>query len=237
MKDLMKRVMSFVTFDFPIQATYINTKFEGTHRKLLLEVHEWSTTATRQQLIAKYWFTHVPSHFSFMFGFPALIFFFVSGEFHDLSAYLVSIMIAGILTYSVLYLFHYRPTYCSTYLPRLETAKTTYDRKQYELYEKCRQAQLSNFALTLVYYFFEKCNGSNTLVCNEKSAGLLMKLYGVDPGSLKKNLELIYGKKKSLLPRKRTELANRFDEAIAFLEEAGFSKGINILKELQNKFS
>lgn len=76
----------------------------------------------------------------------------------------------------------------------------------------------------------------NTLLCNDQSANLLMKLYGVDPGSLKKNLELIYGKKKYLLPRKQTEISNRFDEAIVFLEEIGFPKGGSILSELKKKF-
>ena len=50
------------------------------------------------------------------------------------------------------------------------------------------------------------------------------------------NLELIYGKKQSLLTRKQTEIANRFEEAIEFFEKAGFPKGISLLKELQKKF-
>lgn len=76
----------------------------------------------------------------------------------------------------------------------------------------------------------------NNLLCNDQSASLLMKLYGVDPGSLKKNPELIYGKKKYLLPRKQTEITNRFDEAISFFEETEFPKGVRILKELEKIF-
>jgi len=236
MKDLMQNVKPFITFDLPLQATYINAKFAETHQKFQLEDPDWSTTATRQHLISSYWLTHVVAHFSFIYGLPALVFFFLSGGIHDYKGYLAIIFFAGVIIYFVLYLFQYRPTYCASFLPKLETVKETYDRKQQELMDKCRQAQLSNFALTLVFYVFEKSSGMNTLLCNDHSAGLLMKLYGVDPGSLKKNLELLYGKKKSLLPRKQTEINNRFDEAINFFEETGFPKGVNILKELQQKF-
>lgn len=235
MKDLMQKVKSFVTFDFPLQASYINAKFAETHQKLQLEVPEWSTAATRQHLISNYWFTYVLGHFGLIFGLPTLVFFFVSGGFQDINGYLGSTLMVGLLSYFVLYLFHYRPTFCATFLPKLETAKDAYDRKQHDQFEKCRHAQLSNFALTLVFYVFEKSCGMNTLLCNDQSANLLMKLYGVDPGSLKKNLELIYGKKKYLLPRKQTEISKRFDEAIAFLDEIKFPKGVNILIELKKK--
>lgn len=115
--------------------------------------------------------------------------------------YLGTMLISGLLSYFVVYLFHYRPTFCATFLPKLETAKDIYDRKQYPVMEKYRQAQLSNLALTLVFYAFVKSSGMNTFLCNDQSANLLMRLYGVDSGSLKKNLELIYDKKKDLLPK------------------------------------
>jgi hypothetical protein len=63
-----------------------------------------------------------------------------------------------------------------------------------------------------------------------------MKLYGVDKGSLKKNLELIFGKRKKLPPRKHTEIQNRFSEAYTFFEKLDFPKGIQLLKELESKF-
>lgn len=85
MNDLIQKAKSFITFDFALQAAYISTRFAETHQKLQLEDPEWSTTATRQQLISNYWFIHVTRHFSFLFGVPALVFFFVSGGFHNLS--------------------------------------------------------------------------------------------------------------------------------------------------------
>jgi hypothetical protein len=98
------------------------------------------------------------------------------------------------------------------------------------------QAQLSNLALTLIYYVYDKTSGINMLQCNDKFATLQMKLYGVDQGSLKKNLELILGKKKALLPRKKTEVLNRFDEAISYFEEMEFPRGVQVLLELRTKF-
>jgi hypothetical protein len=139
---------------------------------------------------------------------------------------MLSVLFAGVLSYSVLYLFHYRPYFSSIFLPRLQTAKEIYEGKQREQLEKCRQAQLSNFALALVFYVFDKTTGMNRLQCNDQSAELMMKLYGIDKGSIKKSLELIIGKRKNLPTRKMTEIQNRFTEAYQFFEELQFRKGI-----------
>ena len=53
---------------------------------------------------------------------------------------------------------------------------------------------------------------------------------------MKKNLEIILGKKRQLPPRKHTEIHNRFDEACAFFEDLQFTKGIQILRDLEAKF-
>lgn len=65
-----------------------------------------------------------------------------------------------------------------------------------------------------------------------------MKLYGVDPGSMKKNLELVLGtgKRKNMTDRKITEIRNRLNETYDFLEALQFSAGIEKLKELETKF-
>lgn len=236
MKDLVKRAKSFITFDFPLQTAYISTQFANTHKKLQTEIPEWSTTATRQKLISNYWFTYVAGHFALMFGLPVFVIFLWHGIAQS-NFNMLSVLMAGLLSYPILYLFHYRPYFSSIFLPRLETIKEAYERKQKEQLEKCRQAQLSNFALTLVYYVFDKTAGVNTLRCNDQSAELLMRLYGIDKGSIKKNLELIIGKRKNLPARKMTEIQNRFNEAYQFFEELQFSEGIHILKDLEMKFT
>ncbi len=54
----------------------------------------------------------------------------------------------------------------------------------------------------------------NAMQPNDQYAGILTKLYGVDRGSLKTNLELILGssgKRNNLTDRKLTEIRNRFE--------------------------
>ena len=123
-------------------------------------------------------------------------------------------------------------------MPRLETVKEAYERKQNEEFEKCRQAQLSNFSLALFFFVLTKTNSLKPLSCDEHSANLLIKIYGVDPGSMKKNLELILGtdKRKNMSDRKITELRNRFAETYDYLEALEFSAAIERLKELEAKF-
>lgn len=238
MKDLMKKVMSFMTFDFPLQATNISIKFTETHQKHQLEFPEWSTAATRQKLVTSYWSTDVIGHFSALFGVPAGILFIVKGGFYQPDLYLVNIFIACPIVYLALYIFQYRSEFNSTYLPRLETVKEAYEKKQIEQFEKCRQAQLSNFSLALFFFVLTKTNSINPISCDDHSANLLKKLYGVDSGSMKMNLELILGtaKRKNMSDRKITELRNRFAETYNYLEALQFSAGIERLRELEATF-
>jgi len=110
--------------------------------------------------------------------------------------------------------------------------------QQQEEQKKCRQAQLSNFALTLVFYVWTRSAGINGIIPNDKNAHLLQQLYGVDQGSLRDNLELISGtssKRKNLRDRKLTEMRNRFDEAEAFFKQLNYPHGISMLDELKYK--
>jgi hypothetical protein len=238
MKDLVKKGMAFITFDSPLQTAQIGTQFAETHHKRQAETNEWSTKATRQQLISAYWSNHVTGHFAVLFGLPATIFFLLSGGFYYPGVYIIIVFFAGLLTYFSLYLFTYRKSFSSVYLPRLETVKEAYEHRQTEQLEKCRQAQLSNFSLALFFYVLTKTNNLNPLSCDDHSANLLIKIYGVDQGSMKKNLELILGtdKRKNMSERKITELRNRFAETYDYLEALEFSIGIEKLKELEAKF-
>jgi hypothetical protein len=238
MKDIMSRTIAFLTFDSLLQPQQISLQFSETHHKRQAEINEWSTNATRQQLVSYYWYTHVISHFSVLFGLPASILFLLLGQFSQPGIYLISAFIVCPIVYLALYLFQYRPKFNSIYLPQLETVKEAYEKKQTEQIEKCRQAQLSNFSLALFFYVLTKTNSLNPLSCDDKSANLLIKIYGVDPGSMKKNLELIVGtdKRKNMSDRKKTELQNRFAETYDYLEALEFNAGIERLKELEAKF-
>jgi len=233
MKELMQKVVSFITFEFALDRNCLSQQFAATHTAYQKNFPEWSTTATRQKVIFRYWFELVLSHFALLFGLPALL---LLASNHFDTRYLSIVFVAGILTYAVMLLFHYWPNFYSDFLPKLETIKEAYERKQHEQLEKCKRAQLSNPALVLIYYVFDKVGGINSLQCNDYYAQLLTKLFGVDQGSLKKNLELIIGKKQNLSERKLTEIRNQFEEAKTFFEEIQFKEGLRILNDLEQKF-
>jgi len=110
--------------------------------------------------------------------------------------------------------------------------------QQQEELKKCRQAQLSNFALTLIFCVWTRSAGISGVTGNDHTAHLLQQLYGVDRGSLRNNLELISGtssKRKNLGERKLTEIRNRFEEARAFLKQLNYPQGVSMLNELENK--
>lgn len=237
MKDLVKKVKSFITFDSPLRADYIKAQFAITHSKNQVALPEWSATATRQKMISDYWYSHVMVHFIAIIGL-AVIAFLLYGFFNGQELYLPGTAIAILFAYPILYLFQYRQYFNSTYLPRLETIREDYVNSQLQNLEKCRQEQLSNFALALFFYILTKTNDVEPLKCDDHSARLLTKLYGVDTGSLKKNLELILTttKRKNMSDRKITEMQNRFNETYDFLNTLNFKVGIEKLKELEIKF-
>ena len=237
MKDIVKQAKCLLIADFPLQAAYITAQFASTQQRYQSETPEWSTNATRQKLISEYWLAYVPAHFSLIVGLPFLIV-FVAQTMLQSEFYVLSILIASLPSYAILYVFLYRPSFSAVFLPRLETVKEAYERKQEERLQKYRQAQLSNFALTLFFYVMVLTNDLDSIKCDDNSANLLTKLFGVVLSSLKKNLKLIMttSKRKNLSERKITEIRNRFNETYSFLEELDCVKGIKKLKELEAKF-
>lgn len=175
MKDLMRKVKSFITFDFPTDNNYLSTHFASTHHHHQKDIPAWSTNATRQKIIAVYWFTHVLQHFVFVIGSASLLIMLISHNFEF--SFIGVVIIVGLIIFPIFLLFHYWPTFSYTFLPQLETVKEFYERKQSEQLEKCRQGQLSNPALVLIYYVFDKTSGLNSLDNSNQIASLLMKLY------------------------------------------------------------
>jgi hypothetical protein len=236
MKEMIKRWSSFITFDLPLETDHIRAAFSATHAQQQKEILQWSTNATRQKMIAGYWSTDVFRHFLLLLIFPILIVCLIYREFSPAS--LLAIAAAIMISFSVLLLFNYWPYFSGSFLPKLETVKEIYERRQQEQVEKCRRFQLSNLALVLVFYVFDKTSGINSLKSSDQYASCMTKLYGVDRGSLKGNLELIIvgsSQRKNWTERKRTEVENRFGEAYQFFEELGFPAGVQILKDLEAK--
>jgi hypothetical protein len=237
MKDFVKKFESFIKFELPLETANITAQFADTHQRSETETPGWSTAATKQKLISSYWFTNVIGHFSVILGITATVIVVTAASFEQ--RYLLSIIVASLLSFTVMYFFLYRPYFGSVYLPRLETVKENYERKVFENLEKCRKAQLSNQALCLIFYVLDQTSGINAIQSNDHFAGILAKLYGVDRGSLKANLELILGgsgKRTNLTDRRRTEIINRFSEAKNFFGELKFIKGIRILETMEVKY-
>jgi hypothetical protein len=346
MKEMMKKVRTFLTFDTPLEINYISKLFAATHSQYQQIIPEWGHTSTRQKLIANYWFAHVSAHFVATISLPVLLFWLVTR--HSNADHLAVALIVVPFCFMVMLVANYWPSFVSNFLPKLEAVMSTYQNVQQQkvirqlqcdlteqqekekeeqegiilhfqerlalqraqeevkqsqiirqfqeqfttqqmlaehqrqhfqiqLQEKlteqqtrllkqqeaiqnkfqqkiavqkekveqqqaaikrCRQAQLSNFALTLIYYVFAKVAGNNSVVSNDHTANLLLKLYGVDRGSLRINLELIAGsssKRKNLGDRKCTEIRNRFEEARNFFSEMDFPKGVSLLTDLEIK--
>lgn len=235
MKELMRQAKTFITSVFPSDSNYISKFFTATHNLQQNYYPYWSTSATRQKLIASYWYSYVLKHFACFFAFVAGWLLLTPGCLNKY--FLPAVFLISTSIFFILLLVYYLPSFYMNYLPQLETVKESFEQKQFEQLEKCKKAQLSNFSLTLIFYVLDKISGINSLQCNDQYATLLTKLYGVDQGSLKKNLELILSKKKNLPQRKFTEIKNRFGEAFIFFEEMQCKEGVRILRELEQKFS
>ena len=77
----MRKVKSFITFDFPVNADYIRAKFNSTHSIYKNDIVDWSTNATKQKVIPAYWTMDVLVHFALLFGLPALLMFLTPAYF------------------------------------------------------------------------------------------------------------------------------------------------------------
>lgn len=238
MKSIITGLNFLIAFDSAVQYAKLSRNFSRRHRENQVVIPGWSTKATRQQLVSDYWFVYVAVDFALIYGISTLITLLLQVCFGHSHFYLLSFLIAGAISFPVLYFFKYRPYFTAIFLPRLETVKETYDRKVSEQLEKCRKAQLPNPTLILIHYTMDKASGMNAIETNEKFAAQLVKLYGVDQRSLKNNMELLLGsstKRKGLSQRALTEISNRFAEAYQFFEALKFNKGEKILKELETR--
>jgi hypothetical protein len=232
-ENIWKRLGAFLKFDLPINYDAIRELFLQIHTSYREDYPGWSTRATKRKAISLYWYKYVLRHFLTLLV-SGLIIYFVINSFHIPHAgEIIAIGIIAVIGFCILLFMQYAPFFNSEFLPKLETVVEEYEGKQYEELEKCRQAQYSNLALVLIFYVWNKVGNVNALNSSDQLARLLMKVYGVDNGSLKKNLELITRKPRDLSSRKLKEIEKGFEEAFSFFEALNFEKGIAILKILE----
>ncbi len=114
MREMIKRISTLITFDLPLQRDYITERFKTVHDFQQIEVPLWSTAATRHKMISEYWFDFVVKHFSMIIGLAILSTLLI---LHNYKISITGVLSAGIISYFVLYFFHYKPLYHSTFLP------------------------------------------------------------------------------------------------------------------------
>lgn len=128
MRENLKQVKSFITFDLPVDTIHISTLFTSTHRQNLLNFPYWSLNATRKKVISRYWFGYVCMHFTVLWGFAALIALPFTGELNRY--YLPGLLIAGCLSFLVLFVTHYWPRFYADLLPKLDSLVDEYENRQ-----------------------------------------------------------------------------------------------------------
>jgi hypothetical protein len=161
---------------------------------------------------------------------------FYNGQLNGM--YMLVSAALGIAAYLPLYFMLYRPIFTGDFLPKLETVIAAHEGRERAWLEKCKQDQLTNRALVLFFYAFDKASKANYLTPSDKCADLLHKIFGSSPDGIKKALDLIYKKDKraKLEHRHIVEVGKSFEEAYAVLEAMQFDEGIQRLKQLEQQF-
>ncbi len=234
-REKLKRLQSFVTFDSPVNYHYIYKQFTQTHDQQRRLYAHWPATATRQQLINDYW-NNTVRHYLLLIGISVVA--VLPFNSHYLLTFFLSAVVLAVAVYLLLYYSVYHRIFNLEFLPKLETAIANYEGRERAWLEKCKRDQLSNRALVLLFYVFDKTSKANYLAPSDKCADLLHTLYGVSPKGIKNELDLIFKKDKraKLEGRHVVEVNKSFEEAYKVLETMQFEEGIKCLQTLQQQF-
>ncbi|SHN34502.1 hypothetical protein [Chitinophaga sp. CF418] len=232
----LKRLKSFFLFDLPVRYSYVYSYFRKTHEGQRDIYASWPVEATRSQLINKYW-NNALWHYLLLVVVAAVAVGLFNMQLNGM--YMLAGVALGMAAYLPLYFLLYRPIFTSEFLPMLETAIAAYEGRERAWLEKCKQDQLSNRALVLLFYAFDKASKANYLNPSDRCADLLHKIFGASPDGIKKALDLIFKKDKraKLGHRHFVEVGKSFEEAYAVLEAMQFSEGIQQLKHLEQQFN
>ena len=231
-----RKLKSFILFEQPFNHKYLAIHFRLSHEKHQTYFKSWPVAATRRKLINDFWFWAL-CHYAALVSICGIVFLAVLVSFN--LSYLLTVLVVGILLYLPLYVLLYRPAFSSDFLPILETVIAEFEGDQRIWAEKCKQEQLSTRGLVLLYYVLDVCAEINYLTPSDKSASLLLKIFGVSQKGLKNELDLLFKKEKraKIEQRKQTEITKSFEEVYAILEEMQFPRGVQMLKEIEIRFN
>jgi hypothetical protein len=102
MKEMMKKVESFMTFDFPRQRTFIYAQFTSTHSYYEKQFQNWSLAASRKKVITHFWYRQVLFHYGVVIILSEMV---VIPFGINLNLLLPSILIAGIISLLIFIVF------------------------------------------------------------------------------------------------------------------------------------
>jgi Membrane-bound metallopeptidase len=145
MRKNLKQVQSFIMFDLPVNTQHIGSLFTNTHYNHLTSIPNWSSRATRKKVIAKYWFEYVLIHFVSLIGISVIVAIpFINSI--DIS-FLPSLWMVATISFFVLLVINYWPSYYSNFLPKLESLVDDYEKQQtIKLHEKSLAQLHANLA-------------------------------------------------------------------------------------------
>ncbi|QJB35945.1 hypothetical protein HF329_33400 [Chitinophaga oryzae] len=233
MRMILGRLQSFAMFDLPFEISWIQQSFVTIHENYSKAYQGWSLNATRKKLVADYWLKHVLAHLGAFYLTGLVIVLFLGGKFDEFV--LSGVLLGVLISLPVLIFWLYGQLFYFDFLPKLDTIMENYEGKQLLHLKKCQQAQMSNFALAVVYYALAKASGLQITGANRQYGERLMNLFGKDPDDMYRALKLIACKVSKLSPHKQTEIGKSLEEARSFFELIEFLPGIKVVEQLDSK--
>ncbi|AEV97457.1 hypothetical protein Niako_1081 [Niastella koreensis GR20-10] len=142
MKMNLTQMKSFLTFDLPLETRYIGTTFTTTHHQLKVAYPGWTLRATRQKLLARYWFWNVLMHFVILYSLAVVL--TLPFNTHLNQFYLAAVVTVGAISFTIITITQYGPRFFSDFLPKLETITAEFEARQNELLKGQLQIGLKN---------------------------------------------------------------------------------------------
>lgn len=233
MKKILRRWISFFTFDIPNTEAYNRLHLHVTHKQYLLRHPDWDVSGTRQKLIADYWYGYVVYHFLFIIGLALSVTLSFTSYFTLL--YLSILCLACGISFGIIYFCIYLPSFSSEFLPQLETLVANYKRKHVEAPQtKSSKTQAKIPTLTIIHFILMEMAGIARIACDDESAKALNVLTGLDTGSIKDNLRRIYQPSK-LTPREQAEISKGIIAARSYFAKLNHPPAFKILDRLERK--
>lgn len=232
----LNEVIPFLTFSAIADYSKIEEQFNNCHSNYQSRFPYWSITATRRKLMSAFWYTTVFRHFIALFSIAVSVTAFIDFSTWFSSAVFLLCLSLFCMAFLVMLFFIYLPAFQSTYMPLLDSYLEAYSGKHLEGIQKCKKEQYPVMTLMLIQYCYHKLIGTEGSLLMEPHPRLLMKQYGVSQKMIDSTLRTIVlnnwdqGKL-----RKRTEITEAFEEAIAYFQSFGSEKAVQLLITLHQK--